>query len=375
MAIWLMLLQFVLTSMCPCTARYLPNSTDVVSLSSAEASGSYETEGTSTDVALRTSEISDVDTTSVAYTSSPAVTSAKPGLLGTIIMEFISQYAVFIIIAAVALVLLLIIVCTVIFMKLSKASAYYPSSYPTKKYVDEQDKRGSSKNFEEVTGMVSDEPKEDTINSTEQLQANILSATHNLKKATPSKGEEKQEVGTSGKGEPDQAVGKEGRNSTEPGTNEEGPMSDTVENNTAKAPEGDWKEEGKEIPEQEDKGGVEGPGKGNRGNEEEEGKDKKELETGAVPGTNSKQPSASDMGSKSPQTADQPQVDADADQSMASDKVDGAEGQEPKEVKFAQQGLSESSTVAEPCTDHSKDLEETPLISKPNGAPSDIRAF
>ncbi|XP_059843916.1 transmembrane protein 119b [Hypanus sabinus] len=348
MAIWLMLLQLVPAIMGRYTTKSISNYTNITAMSSVEASGISETEVTNASVPYFTSEVStDVDITSVSYTSSPAITSSKPPLIGTIIMEFILKHMVFIIIAAVALVLLLIIVCTIIFMKLSKGSAYYPSSFPTKKYVDEQDKRGSSKNFEEVTGMISGEPKEDTVNSTEQLQSDILSVNHNLKKKAPSKGEEKQEVDASGKGEPNQAVGKE--TGPEVGTNVEGQMSDS---NTAREPEKDWNER---TTEQEDKkGGTEGAEKGKRGNEEEDGKDKMELETGVALGHSLQQPSN--------QTADKPHVDADT----ASDKVGEVGGQEPKEVKFAEQGVSESSSVA----DHCKDLEATPLILKPsdNGA-------
>ncbi|XP_062890396.1 transmembrane protein 119b [Mobula hypostoma] len=339
MAIWLILLQLVLAIMGRCTPMPLFNATGSTLTSSEEASGTSESEVTSANVSSFNSEVSTkVGMTSVSYTSFSDVTLSKPPLIGRIIMKFISQYMVFIIIIAATLVLLLIVVCTVIFTKLRKGSAYYPSSFPTKKYVDEQDKRGSSKNFEEVTGMVSGEPREDTVDSTEQLQSDILSANHNLKKKAPSKGEERQEVGASGKGEPNQEEGKEGRDRTglEAGTNEEGQMSDS---NTAREPEKDRNE--KSAEQEDKKGGIEGA---------EKEKDKMELETGVALGHSLQQPSS--------QAADKPHFDADA----ASDKAGEAGGQEPKEVKFAEQGVSESSSVA----DHCKDLEDTPLILKPS---------
>ncbi|XP_069786526.1 transmembrane protein 119b isoform X2 [Narcine bancroftii] len=308
MAIWLFLWQLVLVCICLNMAKSLPIP-NITALSSAEASGSSEIEVTSTAMLFSTMRNStnvdsiNVNFTSISmdFTSTPHIISSKHPITGTVIMAFIKQYMVFVIIGF-AMVLLLIIGCTVVIMKQSKGSSYYPASYPTRKYVDEQDKKGSSKNFEEVTGVVSDEPKEDTVNSSEQLQVDILSATHNLKKKAPSIGEEKQEIDAAGNGGSHQMVGQEGRNST--ATREDGPVTNNLENNFAKAPEEDWKRR-KE-------------GNGNRKNEEEEEKDK-DLETG-VPGISLKQEPSSDMRSKSLQTACEPQANAAEDQSQVLDK-------------------------------------------------------
>ncbi|XP_078277669.1 transmembrane protein 119b [Rhinoraja longicauda] len=369
MAVWLVLWQLVLANMCLC-APMTPNVPDVRTPSSAEASGSYESAVTSTEEPFSTVRSSDIDTTDAALTSTLAVTASKSAHIGTVVKEFIMQYLTFIIIAAVALVLLLVLVCTVIFTRLSKGSAYYPSSYPTKKYVDKQDKRGSGKNFEEVAGTVGEEPKEDMVNTSEQLQSDILSASHNLKKKGPSKGNEKK----AGKGESPQEAGKEGGNSTAPdsATNAEGPLTGGMESNSAKAPEGDRQEEEEEQPtgKEEQKGDGQAVGKGKRENEEV-GKDKMEMETGAVPGTISIEPSSSEMRDKFPQAPGE-QLVAGTDQSNT---LDGAAGQELNKVKYAQLTLYDASSVAEPSADYSKDLEGTPLISKSNGAPNDNRAF
>lgn len=95
------------------------------------------------------------------------------------------------------------------------------------------------------------------------------------------------------------------------------------------------------------------------------------METGAVPGTSSTQPPGSEMGDKSPQTPGE-QLVSDADQSKT---LDGAAGQELNEVKYAQLSLSDGSSAAEAPADYSKDLEDTPLIAKSNGAPDDNGAF
>lgn len=376
MAVWLVLWQLVLANMCLCSPIPSISVSDVTTLTSTEASGSSESDVTSTGDSFSTMRTANViNTTGVTLTSTLAVAATTPAHLGAVIMEFISQYLTFIVIAAVALALLLVLVCTVIFMRLRKGSAYYPSAYATKNYVDKQDKRGSGKNFEEVTGTAGEEPKEDTVNTSEQLQSDILSATHNLKKKGPSKGDEKKAAGASGKGESPQEAGAEGGNSTAPdpgANNAEGPLTDSTEGNSAKAPERARQEEGEEQPtekeEQEGDGRAVGKGKGEN---EEEGKDKTEMETGAVPGTSSTQPPGSEMGDKSPQTPGE-QLVADADQSKT---LDGATGQELNEVKYAQLSLSDGSSAAEAPADYSKDLEDTPLIAKSNGAPNDNGAF
>ncbi|XP_078083442.1 uncharacterized protein LOC144502905 [Mustelus asterias] len=359
MAVLLAIWFLVLTCVRPRATNPVSSSTTFGSIASnsAESSGALDTDSsTTTDVSFTSTEISTVisSTNSIFSSEAPATTS-PPILIGAAIIKFIQQHLSLIIIGGILLILLIVIVCTVVLVKQNyKASAYYPSSYPKKKYVDEQDKGGSAKTFDEIPEKVNDETKEDGGSSSKQLEADILNASHNLKKKTPPKGE----ADVAEKGECSQSPDKEGGSVTAPGAKEsEGQTSGTVENKADKAPETDGKEDGSDkLPtEKEQKG--EGDGKQNKENDEEEGKSKgtkKKSESGEDPNTNSNQQPANDVGSKSPI--------ADAAETKGS-----SEGQKPK-------GLNEASNVAEASVDLS-DLEKIPLIPNPNGVPGDGKAI
>ncbi|XP_078410517.1 transmembrane protein 119b [Cetorhinus maximus] len=354
LTIWLL----VLTSVCPSTTNPVNSTSELpTSANSAESSGSHEIDSSINDVTFTTTKTSTFSSSAnPIYTSESNVNTSGPVPIGAAIMKFINDHMSLIIIAGVLLILLIIIVCTVVLVKQSyKASAYYPSSYPKKKYVDEQDKGGSTKAFNELPEKVNDETKEDGGSSSKQLEADLLTATHNLKKKTPSKGE----ADAAEKGEPSQTTDKEGGSSTSPGAGaKEGKVqtSDTTENKDDKAPETDCKEDGSEkLPkEKEQKGAGEGAGRGNNESDDEKGKAQgtKKLESGEDSSTNSNQL-------------------ADATETKGMDNVVSPEGQEPKEVKLAQQGFNEKSNVAEPSADNVSDLEKTPLIPNPNGVPID----
>ncbi|XP_067910887.1 transmembrane protein 119b [Heterodontus francisci] len=370
MAVSLVLWLLVLTSVCPSTTNPI-SSTDVpLTSNSAESSGAFESDNSFTEVSSSVMETSEtVSYTAPVSTSKTTDTPSKPASIGAAIMEFINQHMILIIIAGVILILLIVIVCTVVLVKQNyKASAYYPSSYPKKKYVDEQDKRGSTKTFDEIPEKVNDNPKEEVVSSSKQLEADILTVTHNLKKKTPSKGE----ADIAENGEPSQKADKEGGSITSPGAGAKegkGQTSDTIEN---KGSETDGKVEGNEKLAKGQKGGE---GRGNKENDDEEGKDKgtkKKSESGEGTSTNSDQLPAGNMSSKSPKaTLEQT---TDAAETKGVDNVVSPDSKEPKEVKLAQPGLNEASNVAEPSADVS-DLEKTPLIPTLDGMPSDTRAF
>uniref|UniRef100_UPI00398F43D2 transmembrane protein 119b n=1 Tax=Pristiophorus japonicus TaxID=55135 RepID=UPI00398F43D2 len=363
----------------------MPISTDVpMSSNTAESSGGYESETPVTEVLLSMMDTSTFDSsTDTVFRSATTAIPSDPVPIGAAIMDFINHYMILIIIAAILLVLLIIIVCTVVLVKQNyKASAYYPSSYPKKTYVDEQDKRGSAKSFDEVPEKVSDDPKEEGANSSKQLKTDILTVTHNLKKKTPSKGEGKAQGEAAEKGEPSQAADQEGGTVTSPevgAKDGEGQKPDARESkgdSATKSPGTEGKEEGGETlsKEGEQKGGGEGAGGGSKEQDGEERKDKeaaKKSETAGGTSTNSDQLSAGGMGSK---TADKPHTNtteqaAGAAKAKGTDNAVGPEAQKPKEVKLAQQGLNEANA------DSLGDLEKTPLIPKPGAAPSDAGAF
>ncbi|XP_043571466.1 transmembrane protein 119b [Chiloscyllium plagiosum] len=342
LAFWLL----ALTTIRPSTTFPSTHSSAPISTASAESSGGSESDMSSTEITFLTGKVSTSTNSADPVSVNEAISAtAKPTAIGAAIMVFINQYMSLIIIGGVLLILLVVIVCAIVLVRQNyKASAYYPSSYPKKKYVNEQDKRGSTKSFDEIPEKVNDEPREDS----KQLETDILTVTHNLKKKTPTKGET-----DTAKGEASHTSEKDGASTT---LQEAAGVDNTlniIEN----------KEDSKEDGNKEEQKGE------SKKSDDEHGKGtEQELENGEGPSTNSNQLSADDMGSSPKFTLDQT---ADTVEMKGMGNVN-PDSQEPK---LAQQGLNEKASVAEPSADNTGDLENVPLISNCNGAPNDSRAF
>lgn len=137
------------------------------------------------------------------------------------IVDFFRQYVMLIAVVGSLTFLLMFIVCAALITRQKhKASAYYPSSFPKKKYVDQSDRAGGPQAFSEVPDRAPDGRPEEALDSSQQLQADILAATQNLKspaKVAPGGGngarltEDKPEEEDKGSQEVDQeAQGREG---------------------------------------------------------------------------------------------------------------------------------------------------------------------
>ncbi|XP_055970439.1 transmembrane protein 119 [Sorex fumeus] len=98
------------------------------------------------------------------------------------IKDFFRQYVMLIAVVGSLVFLMMFIVCAALVTRQKhKASAYYPSSFPKRKYVDQSDRAGGPQAFCEVPDKAPASRPEEALDSSQQLQADILAATQNLK--------------------------------------------------------------------------------------------------------------------------------------------------------------------------------------------------
>ncbi|NXH49776.1 TM119 protein, partial [Dicaeum eximium] len=107
--------------------------------------------------------------------------SSAPGVLDGLVDFFKEYLLLVVVVGSLSFVLLFIICAAVIVRQKHKASAYYPSSFPKKKYVDERDKSGGARAFSEVPERAAEAGAEEPLDGSRQLQADILAAAQNLK--------------------------------------------------------------------------------------------------------------------------------------------------------------------------------------------------
>ncbi|XP_051521760.1 transmembrane protein 119-like [Myxocyprinus asiaticus] len=151
--------------------------TPVIFNDSLESSGLWESG--STDL-IPTPSISSFLNESIMSTSIDGEKHAKPFF--NQMVDVLEENLLLIIVITTLLLLVFTIICSAAILSCRrKVSTYYPCAFPSKMYVDERDKTGGERFFNEVPEKTNTSSSEEPLNSAKQLQEDIMLATKNLR--------------------------------------------------------------------------------------------------------------------------------------------------------------------------------------------------
>uniref|UniRef100_A0A1A7WS29 Transmembrane protein 119b n=1 Tax=Iconisemion striatum TaxID=60296 RepID=A0A1A7WS29_9TELE len=120
------------------------------------------------------------------YQTTPANPAQEESDFPKQLMAILGENMLLILVANSLVFLAFLIICGAVCMsRRHKVNSYYPSSFPSKMYVDHTDKTGGAKPFNEVQERASPEQDHEPVDSHKQLQAEIMRAASSLR--TPNK--------------------------------------------------------------------------------------------------------------------------------------------------------------------------------------------
>lgn len=165
-------------------------STPVIFNDSLESSGQWESGSSEL---LPTPSTSTFLNISVLSTSIDGEKQTKPFI--NQVVDFFQENFLLVVVITTLLLLVFTIICSAAILSRSrKVSAYYPCAFPSKMYVDERDKTGGARVFNDVPENVNPSSSEEPLNSAKQLQEDIMLATKNLRTPVKTPWREKNEA-------------------------------------------------------------------------------------------------------------------------------------------------------------------------------------